>query len=103
MARPVDERSHNSWPLLGQLQGLSQLSLWLHRSGSAAGGTRTHKPLRAAAFEAASFTNFDTAAGGFIVVRDAGTSPVAKSGAAAFLRQFHSLFQGLWTERPPGR
>lgn len=31
---------------------------------SAAGGTRTHKPLRAAAFETASFTNLDTAACG---------------------------------------
>ena len=31
---------------------------------SAAGGTRTHKPLRAAAFETASFTKLDTAASG---------------------------------------
>ncbi len=33
------------------------------RGKDAAGGTRTHKPLRAAAFETASFANLDTAAG----------------------------------------
>jgi hypothetical protein len=84
---------------IGELKGPLNLPNGLHCS-DAAGGTRTHKPLRAAAFEAASFANLDTAAGSTIVDLTLRALAVATARNQAFCGNFLQFRHRLVAVRP---